>query len=457
MISLEILLPLLCLILFSTVARVTLGSWLAPGAFFPLFWMGLIAISLPIEEYPLWPPALWWILGTLLVFYLGSLLGGGRSVRSRQLSAASEREIQFTGLTILVLICSGCGVLYILTREFFAPRIIDKPPAFFQILLGGMWAAPMFGGMLLASNSSKRGKWIGIVPLAVTVLYAVAYVGRSPILAGLYFWSAGFWSVRLWRTGGGMPLFTKKMVVAVPILLITLAIAGATIQAMRKDNNGLPLEERFGKYGDVLESTNPLDAWFSFRHGLLSHPYAFSYYLQRAIDRPPQPLMGAKTFAGLLDLVGWQERIPFDTFEVDPGIESNVYSAFMPPIEDFGLVGSFLAFLVAGIIAGWGYARVVQGKLRFAPILNMFYPHVLIVGGYFFAYNSMTLAHLMVAAYLLWLHFRGERRVAAAPVLQASRNRPLGGLISQTAVLGVSINDLGRANYRGNSRRPVHR
>jgi oligosaccharide repeat unit polymerase len=432
MISLEIFVPLLLLGLLAAIARMTLGSWLAPGAFFPLFWVGLMAISLPVQEYPLWPPALWWIVGTLLVFYLGTLLGGGRRTTAKtNPSLTSERSIRLPGLGGLVLFCCGLGIVYILTRELVAPQILDSPPPWFQFLLSAMYAGPLLGGMLFASNSKGRSRVVALAPLATTFVYAVAYLGRSPMLVGLYFWCSGFWAMRIWKTGGAVPLFTKRMVIALPLLLVALAIAGATIGALRKNTTTLTLEERVEVYADVLESADASKEWTGFRHGMLSHPYAFSHYLRRAIDRPPNPAFGLKMFAGPTQLLGIKQRTPFEQFEVDSGVMSNVYSLFMPPIEDFGLAGSFFAFLVAGVIAGWAFGRVARGTVSLIALLNMFYPHVLVVGGYFFAYNSITLAYVMVGGYLLYVHRRSERwRVALAQPRHLA-NRQFAGEVSE--------------------------
>jgi hypothetical protein len=117
-----------------------------------------------------------------------------------------------------------------------------------------------------------------------------------------------------------------------------------------------------------------------------------------------------------VELTGLRRRAAYENFDIDRNVSSNVYTLFRPPIDDFGLVGSFFSFLVAGFLAGFAYGRVARGQVIWAPITNMFYPHVLVIGGYFFSYNSTILAHGFVALYLFWHRNqqRGEKRVRSS-------------------------------------------
>src|SRR5262249_3465142 len=151
-------------------------------------------------------------------------------------------------------------------------------------------------------------------------------------------------------------------------------------------------------------------------NSVFAHPYLFSRYLRYAFDNPPPPKNGVLTFGGPLQLLGVYERTHFEDFQVDPGIQSNVYTLFRPPIDDFGFAGSFISFLVAGVLAGWAYRRISHGDIIFAPILTAFYPHVLVVGGYFFAYNTLVLCHVMVGMYLVFVLRKLRRKAEPAAI-----------------------------------------
>lgn len=415
----------MALILLAIVARVTLGSWVAPGAFFALFWAGLIAISVNVEDYPLWPPALWWINGNIFVFYAGSLISKLWIPRRTRSSKHSEViSVRFPYLSKIIALCCLLGICYILFREIFTPNRLDKPPASFQILLAAMTAAPLFGGMLFATCRSRWERAIAILPLGVSLAYAVSYLGRGPMLAGIYLWCAGYWSTRIFQEKGAVPFLTAKLVAFVPFLLLGLAAAGTAIGALRGATNELALEDRVRAYPHALQGADPEKEWAGFRHGVLSHPYAFSHYLKHALVHPPDLRYGMGTFGGLVELLGIRERGTYETFEPDPGVRSNVYTLFMPPIVDFGLAGAWFSFLAAGLLAGWAFGRVAQGNLVLSPILNMFYPHVLVIGGYFFSYNSLTLAHSFVALYLWFAPIRQFRPGTSARAQVSSATHP---------------------------------
>src|SRR6202008_4493584 len=89
----EIVPPLAVLIAIAGIARFLLGSWTAPGAFFPLFWSALLLGSMLVPHFPIWVPALWWIDGTLLVFLLGSLAGQMGSEEKPRATPEKPRDL----------------------------------------------------------------------------------------------------------------------------------------------------------------------------------------------------------------------------------------------------------------------------------------------------------------------------------------------------------------------------
>lgn len=415
MISVEVLTPILALAILSLFARVTLGSWVAPGAFFPLFWTGLIVASLAVPEYPLWPVALWWIFASLFLFYAGSFVGGSAAaVRSRKHVVVPRRQVIFPKLDVITLVSTLLGLSYALLRGFFAPTILDTPPLWFQFLLSFLFGAPLFGGMLFASASSNRARRLAVLSVAPAVFFSVTNLGRGPLLASVYFWLAGYWSVRVFLGRGVVPLFTPKVLLTTPILAALLIAMGTGIAALRiiGVESEWSLSDRLALYPAILRQADPMEEFLGFRHGALSHPYAFSFYLKNALNNPPTPQYGILTFSGPLKLLGIKGRTDgYIQFEVEPGIYSNVFTLFMPPIEDFGLEGSMIVFFGSGLISGWAYRRVAQGNTLPIPLLTMFYPHVLVIGGYFFSFNSIVLAHVLVGVYLYWARRTLHRQV----------------------------------------------
>lgn len=420
MIAIDLIFPVLFLAGLAGLARVTLGSWLAPGAFFPLFWTGLCALCLAVNEYyPMWAPALWWIDLSLLLFYVGSL-GGKLWIRPAAQPPGQSQSLHLHRLEAAVILCSVVGVLYTLFRERYAPNLLDKPPSWYQIFLGMLYAAPLFGGILFADQPSPRAKTISLLSLVPPLFYALASLGRSQFLLGIFFWAASYWGTRTYRSRGRVSLLNLQMAALALLFLLVCYVVG-TILGRLRDVAHLPLAERLGSYYEVLEQADLGRDLEKFRGSVFGHPYSFSYYLNRTIDFPPSPRLGAYAFAGPLDLLGIVERTPFENFVLDAGVDSNVYTLFRPPVEDFGLIGSFVSFLIAGLIAGFAYSNIAAGDIRWLPILTLFYPHVMVVGGLFFAYNSFTLAQCLLGGYLLFVAKRRRELDPRAPLAAKGR------------------------------------
>ncbi|HEX9294935.1 MAG TPA: hypothetical protein VF881_03850, partial [Polyangiaceae bacterium] len=98
------------------------------------------------------------------------------------------------------------------------------------------------------------------------------------------------------------------------------------------------------------------------------------------------------------------------------GQETNVFTIFGPLIMDYTLVGSTLVFLIVGVVAGFGYGRVMNGNLVSIPILLIFYINALIMGGWFFTYNAVTASHFIIGFYLLWMQSQLRGRDERLPV-----------------------------------------
>jgi hypothetical protein len=428
MIAAELLLPLAAMAVLTAWAGWLLGSWLAPGAFFALFWTCLTALSVSLSDYPVWGVALWWIDGCLFLFFVGSVCGDRLAGAMHGPRAASpdrqapSRDVNLPYLPTALAAACMFALIYIVFRGYFAPTIIDAPPVWFQIVGSGIYAAPLLAGMLYAvaaSPGQRRLAWLGFLPGAI---FSSISLGRSPLLAAIFFWLAGYWPLRVHVGRGNVPLLTARTVILTPLLLAFLTFAAINIGVLRQVGVDQPLTvaERVTMYPALLAEADWQTAWEQFRPYVFGNPAMFSYYLRSAIDSPPTPEYGLLTFAGPVQVLGIRQRQYYESFEVDDDNMSNVYTLFMPPIEDFGIVGSFFSFLGAGLLAGWGFRRVADGDLRAVPILTMFYPHVMVIGGYFFSFNSIVLAHALVGGYIFW-SVRRPRFVARPSLARAVR------------------------------------
>jgi len=416
---LELWYPTIAIFMLSGIARLTLGSWLVPGAFFPLFWGCVITVSIP-ADFPIWAPCLWWMAATLLVFYLGNLLAMNARSLASEAHLLSVRKLELPGLQRVTVFAIAGSMVYIFFRQVISNADKDTPPMYFQILLSFVYSAPVFGGMLFGSSSKRSDRITSFLAFTPGLFYAVIYMGRSPMVMAIYQWAAGFWAVRIYICRGRVPILTQRTAVVATILFIVLPYAGALIYEFRKTEAGtLPISQRLALYRGVVGDVDKATLQKTFHAEAFSYPYAFGFFLEPALKKPPEPKWGIVIFHGPCTLLGISKKSDWewDSFEVEKGIHSNVYSVFMPPIVDFGLKGSFVAWFVAGFLGGAAYRSIAQGGLLAIPILTIFYPHTMLLGGRWFVYNSIVLADVSIFLYVYW---RSKARLPSVPHMSDS-------------------------------------
>ena len=410
--------PILFLVMLCLLARLTLKNWSAPGAFFPLFWLWLIGFSLlSAPEYFVWEGALWWILVSLGIFSFGSMVGGhfGRE-RGRYQNTQGIRNVPFPGINHLIIYAFIGQVAYIYLFDLFVPNMfIDKPPLFIQPLLSFSYVGPILGGMSLASCSTKRERFVALLPIFPSLVWLFSVSGRSGLVSLFTFYFAGYVSVRVWREKGRPRLFTWKTIFASQLILITiffLALLNTQVRGVL--GSGYPIGERLRIGVNATEAADLIYTWVSFRSGIFGHIHSFSFWFERAWYQPPDPKFGKYMFAGPLDLFAFSRREPFESFAIEKDVWSNVYTLFRPVIGDFTLWGSLLVFFAYGMIAGWAYMRVAGGSRRHMFFLIIFYMYALSIGGHAFSYNTIVLAFLFAGGYLCWIE-RKKSQIAGWP------------------------------------------
>src|SRR5688572_20990683 len=82
------------ILVFAVMGRAMGGSWLAPGAFFPLVWVSYsVAAVFLAPLFPLCTFGLWAIVSMVLAFQAGALMMDSRSARWRPPAMAVQRPV----------------------------------------------------------------------------------------------------------------------------------------------------------------------------------------------------------------------------------------------------------------------------------------------------------------------------------------------------------------------------
>jgi hypothetical protein len=436
------------------IARALTGSWLSPSPFFAIIWTLIVVLSLssPLfgaPTYPVWAGSLWWIDAQILTLMVGDLIGQGR-LRGPSIARRPPAEwIPTNGLPhagSIVLVCIVCTFVYMLALDRIEGRG-EQPPTALQLILTLHYAGGMFGGLIYASAPTTRLKLLGVCVLLPAAIFSLFLAGRTAVVAQFTFWFAGYCAMSLFLRDKLIHLFTKRKLAAAVVSMTLFVVVGILVEPLRAVPRGLGPAERLQQYSEVIDANALDDSWEFMKPGFFGHIASFSWYFERAWQMPP-PLRrpGEQTFAGIYRLLGI-ELTPAIYTRIG-GIDTNVFTIFKPIIEDYTLGGSFLVFLMVGMVGGWSYKQLAEGtRIWPAAILVMFYNNSDISGGWYFNYNSVTGAHVVVWSYLFWFQAR-RRKLAggrALPTSAPARSIDIEGSPSLALLTGTS------ADGRGNS------
>lgn len=407
MIAPELVFPSLVMVLIALSARITHGSWLAPGPMFSLAWAALIWMSLlsPLwgaPVYPVWEGALWWIDASVAALVFGSLIGTGPAAR---LAAIPPRQQPvFRGWRAVVIVGVAAGSIHSL---LYLGSETDLPTVM-QLILVPHHAGPILGAVFFVSVPDRR-RYLALLTLVPGMFTGLVGVGRTAFLSPVIFWISGVLAYGVFLGGKRLQLFSAQRMAAGLAFVAGALSIGVTFQIFRSVLvPKLSLTERLAEYLDVLTWSNVADAWVFMQTSFWGHISAFSAWFELTWNNPPAPSLGSQTLNGIFRLTGF--RIAETEYVDVDGISTNVFTLFKPPIGDFTLVGALLFFFVIGLAAGAAYRRLREGHLWPLSILAAFYVHCFLTGGWFFNYNSVTASYIVPGVYLYWVQRRVSQR-----------------------------------------------
>jgi oligosaccharide repeat unit polymerase len=434
------LIPAVLIVVLTVLARRQSDSWLVPGVFFPMIWSGYVFIPmLAAPDYEVNPLAVWYILLSCLMVSLGCLFGTNilpKSGNKRQgysrppvlvgYSLGNPRHVAMLCRLVLVSVILGLlsglivvwfsgrslvsllslGELFALGHELSVGRYtytyIEHPLS--QAFLAFVYAAPMFGGLLFSLKPARPGRLMALLSFMPGLFSALVNTTRAAILFPGVFWVAGYFSARVLLDKGNVRLFIKQRVLLVSVLA-PISIAVAVFLQMSRSNL-LTL--------DVIP-----DMLIHIRPGMFGHLAVFSWWFTRLWDSDIAPYFGVANFSGpfrLLGIISQELRLYAVSVEVGYNQFSNLYTLFFALILDFTWIGALLVLFLGGAIAGRAYYGVTRGTVMYLPVLVAFYAVTLVsFAQNVFTYNSIILAWLMFAGYLLTIRRRPPTYEAREP------------------------------------------
>lgn len=387
------------------------GTLISPRVLFAFYWAALFCVQSVSElRYSVQSFTFIVIMGLVATFALGQQYAK-RVFKSNQLASfasdAVKPELSFV-LFFSLLAVPAIGALFIdlewsplLMFDFDALKRMSSimstgrytgqsEPVGFRMLITSQYIAAVLGGVYFATARRFWYRVLAFTPLFTSFWVVLFVTTRTVFLMALVCWASGYLAVSLI-----LPPEIKKsnfrfLSVVAALLLLALVPGMVYVQMLRysiSDFSNFFPQMRFLLI-DVMNFLVPFSEWLS-------------TFMSSAYDLPT---LGRYSFAGPLNLLGVQERMPglfADHVLLAMGRTSNLYTFFRYIIEDWGLVGSVLWFFGWGFISGVSFMGTLRGHALSIPVLSGTY-FIIFYSPLNFppSYNTVLMAWFAFAIYL---------------------------------------------------------
>ncbi len=361
------------------------GTWLFPACIFGLFWFGFTFFPLAILFWvPVNPYAIAFIFVCTVAVSMGSLVFDWKTAFARN---AWKRETTATmyGSPFLRVVfyaasfaALACVVLDSLAQgislhDLFYNLIVSAAAyrdlggyGYLDVTIFGrfgtmfIFLSVILGGLLFPAMPTRRGRWaVVVLAFLPPIFMAVAQSSKWTLFASIVFFWAGILVRRV--AIGNLLLFEKgnikllTLYALILILIATVSFMSRGVYAV-EDNEEVRnlLVARFASYS--CSHIYGFSDWFSFvngRHSELAYGHESTTY-------------GYYTFAPLFRVMGSHKVVAEGTFDdyysYGDLLAGNIFTMFRGLVLDFGMIGSVLFMLTAGLLIHWAFCAMLRNK-----------------------------------------------------------------------------------------------
>ena len=271
----------------------------------------------------------------------------------------------------------------------------EKNSMIAQILLTFIYLPPCFAGLLLALKPFKRYQIYLILCFIPSLLVCLVQSTRSIVLSNLCCFLGVYISFSLFKYGKDFKLLKFKNLILL-LLGIVLFIGLFSFAQMLRGG-------KVKEFNDVLNSSmiENIKIYVS------GHVPAFSTWFEnyKASDLS----FGAYTFASIFNILGLKYRelgIYRDYVYLFEDRGTNIYTYFRGFIQDFGVLFSYIIFLILGAIGSLSYHKIMKKKFKYILLLILFYIITLFFPSSFLNYTTHILSLMLFFIYLLFAYNR---------------------------------------------------
>lgn len=406
--------------------RLATGTWLHPAALFPMWWSFAAILPLIIaHDEPVSPWAVVWVIVASAVVAGGAIAGNGglRTHRTASPPHASRLERQLIGWPMIIALILGLGSsivsalaagvsvsdltdisrLVVVSNQMYVARYGDtaaaSPPLTAQALLPFVYLAPVLGGIVFVIRRERRWKLAALLTLLPAIAVTVLQTTKAAVLFSASLWLCSYFATRL--RIGQLRVYTRGHLILAAILggITTVFFFGIGLARMAATDTSLA----------AIVRVKLVTAAFG-------HMSVFSTWLTEHWAQSFSPTLGTFTFAGPLELLGLQKRVPGifgNVVELIAGETSNIYTGFRPLIEDFSIPGALAVLAILGLVSGTAYRGVTRGNAGWVPVLIAGYMTILWTPiTWFWIYNSLTATIVIIGLMVVVVRLLRGTRVA---------------------------------------------
>ncbi len=394
-------------------------DWLAPSPFWTLVCFAMVSIPLLFISFSqVSVLAIAWILLSAACIYGGAETAARYSGNNFQEIATEVRFFPGLGLLIVCGSLVGLGALFVqfhmlgyspievfftekvftIMQEIQPLHIQNKVPAIVSGMTGGVYLSAMLGGFYYVAHEETLLRYLAFLPFIPAISIAYCVTTKLSFLLPLLFWVGSYLAAKVYFRR----IITRKtllrfMAACVGIcLLLAILILARWKSWSPAAASGIPFYGLTGFWNYTLTM-------------VVGHIVAFSHWFPTYIQSIPEGYgWGRYTFAGIFNFLGYSVRTPAESVVLFPGPYnlSNVYTVFRPLLLDFGLFGSLIIFYLAGFFGEYSYSRLKLGRIRWIPVLSVFYWVTMWnYNSSIFNYNSILLASFIFCCYFYSLPY----------------------------------------------------
>lgn len=386
---------------------------LEPAGVFALVWtVMIIGILLMQEFFELRFYGILYLLGLIIFFSLGSIFCDSTVNLEPLGTVLTLRRNLATPIMIVLLVGAMVNPIYSIVLHGFSLQALlsmqdllnlnkemsemrysgaEVHDMVSQVFLIFSYTAPLMGGFCYR-GVNKLTKVVCILTLIPGLFIALTQSMKMVMMTGFILWFTGY-IVCSFSYGKPIKIKAKNIVYSI------LGMFGFFL---------LLFSSMVLRTGEISERTI-LDISEKFFTYALGHFHCFDFWYTSY--EPTNYSWGTKTFMGLSNLMGLEERVQgiyTEYMQVGKngyhGI-SNVFTAFRPLIEDFGEAGSYAIMFALGFISKLSLKYLTARKTVFLnqTVLSALYAYLIwSFTASFFAYTSY-LAMFFLAYFLFRL------------------------------------------------------